>query len=93
MTLAKDMPRSSAAQPVLAMIGLGRMGANLVRRLARAGFPVCGYDVSPDARSLLAADRGVTVASELAAAVGALRAPRAGLIMQPARQITQQAKQ
>jgi 6-phosphogluconate dehydrogenase len=75
------------------MIGLGRMGANLVRRLARAGMPVCGYDVSADARSSLGTDRGVTVASDLAAAVGALRPPRAVWIMLPAGEITEQAIQ
>ncbi len=90
MTDTKNMPRASAAQPVLAMIGLGRMGANLVRRLVRAGFPVCGYDVSADARSSLAADRGATVVGDLAAAVGALRAPRAVWIMLPAGDITEQ---
>ena len=46
-----------AAPPVLAMIGLGRMGANLLRRLARAGFPVSGYDVSAAAGAALAEDR------------------------------------
>ncbi len=89
MTETKNTPRTNAAQPVLAMIGLGRMGANLVRRLVRAGFPVCGFDVSADARSALAADRGATVVSDLAAAVGALRSPRAVWIMLPAGDITE----
>ena len=91
MTAAKDMPSSSTAPPVLAMIGLGRMGANLLRRLARAGFPVCGYDVSADARSALAADPGITLATGLAAAVSGLSVPRAVWIMLPAGEITEQA--
>ena len=33
----------------LGMIGLGRMGANMVRRLMRAGHDCVGYDVSPTA--------------------------------------------
>ena len=37
MTDAKNMPAAHTSQPVLAMIGLGRMGANLLRRLGRAG--------------------------------------------------------
>jgi len=90
MTDTKDMPPTTTAQPVLAMIGLGRMGANLLRRLARAGFPVCGYDLSAEARSAVASDPGITVTSELAAAVRLLRAPRAVWIMLPAGAITEQ---
>ena len=33
----------------LGMVGLGRMGAGIVRRLLRAGHHCVGYDVSPDA--------------------------------------------
>jgi 6-phosphogluconate dehydrogenase len=90
VTGPKDMTTTSTTQPVLAMIGLGRMGANLLRRLARAGFPVCGYDLSADARSSLAADPGITVATDLAAAVRALRVPRAVWIMLPSGEITEQ---
>jgi 6-phosphogluconate dehydrogenase len=85
------MPTTNTTQPLLAMIGLGRMGANLLRRLARAGFPVCGYDLSADARSSVAADPGITVAGDLAAAVSALRVPRTVWIMLPAGEITEQA--
>jgi 6-phosphogluconate dehydrogenase len=84
---------NSSAPPVLAMIGLGRMGANLLRRLARAGFPVSGYDVSPAAGAVLAEERGVSVASSLEAAVDALRAPRAVWIMLPAGEITERTVQ
>jgi 6-phosphogluconate dehydrogenase len=87
---ASDMPNSSSTPPVLAMIGLGRMGANLLRRLARAGFPVSGYDVSAEARASLAAEQGISVASDLAAAVRALRAPRAVWVMLPAGEVTEQ---
>ncbi len=83
------MPNSSRT-PVLAMVGLGRMGANLLRRLARAGFPVCGYDVSAEARASLAAEQGITVVGDLAAAVRALRAPRAVWVMLPAGEVTEQ---
>ena len=88
---ATSMSTNSTTAPVLAMIGLGRMGANLLRRLARAGFPVCGYDVSAEARAAVAADQGMSVSSSLAAAVSALRAPRAVWIMLPAGEITEQA--
>src|ERR1700704_5543315 len=77
-------------QPALAMIGLGRMGANLLRRLARAGIAVCGYDVSAAARSSLAAGHVIPVATDLPSAVAALRVPRTVWIMLPAGEITEQ---
>ena len=40
----------------LGMIGLGRMGANLVRRLMRDGHHCVVYDVSPDAVTQLEAE-------------------------------------
>ena len=48
----------------LGMIGLGRMGANIVRRLMRDGHTCVVYDVSPDAVAALAAE-GATGASTL----------------------------
>jgi len=41
----------------LGMIGLGRMGANMVRRLARGGHECVVYDVQPDAVKRLVQDR------------------------------------
>ena len=38
----------------LGMIGLGRMGSNMVRRLTRAGHTCAVFDVSPDAVAALA---------------------------------------
>ncbi len=40
----------------LGMIGLGRMGANMVRRLMRAGHDCVGFDVSPEAVATLTGD-------------------------------------
>ena len=79
--------------PVLAMIGLGRMGGNMLRRLARAGHAVTGFDAAVAARSALAAEPGVSITSTLEAAIGALRAPRAVWIMLPAGPVTEQAEQ
>src|SRR5437899_3747307 len=67
----------------LAMIGLGRMGANMVRRLMTAGHECVVFDVSPDAVAALAAE-GAVGASSLEDLVGKL-APRRNLwIMVPA---------
>jgi 6-phosphogluconate dehydrogenase len=67
----------------LGMIGLGRMGANLVRRLMRDGHHCVVYDVNPDAIKALEAD-GAQGAQSLADFVGKLAKPRALWIMVPA---------
>jgi 6-phosphogluconate dehydrogenase len=67
----------------LGMIGLGRMGANLVRRLMRDGHHCVAYDVNPDAVKALAAE-GAVGASTLADFVAALERPRNIWIMVPA---------
>ena len=67
----------------LGMIGLGRMGANMVRRLRKAGHECVVYDVHADAVSALARE-GVTGASALPAFVKALARPRAVWLMVPA---------
>ncbi len=64
----------------LGMIGLGKMGANMVGRLRDAGHEVIGYDVNPGSRD-------VDTLEEL---VAALRAPRAVWVMVPAGEPTQQ---
>src|ERR1700691_3163788 len=67
----------------LGMIGLGRMGANLVRRLMRDGHRCVVYDVSADAVKGLEAD-GAVGSSSLEDFVGKLEKPRALWIMVPA---------
>jgi 6-phosphogluconate dehydrogenase len=67
----------------LGMIGLGRMGANLVRRLMRAGHDCVGYDVSADSVKRLESE-GATGASSIAEFCAALSKPRAAWIMVPA---------
>src|SRR5262245_50068280 len=67
----------------LGMIGLGRMGANMVRRLMRAGHDCVVYDVHPQAVAALAGEGAVGSAS-LADFVASLRRPRAVWLMVPA---------
>ncbi len=69
--------------PTLGMIGLGRMGSNMARRLARAGITSVVYDTHPDAVQA-AVGPGITGASSLADLVAKLPAPRAVWIMVPA---------
>jgi 6-phosphogluconate dehydrogenase len=67
----------------LGMIGLGRMGANLVRRLMRDGHRCVAYDRNLDAVKALA-DEGATGADDLAGFVAKLDKPRNIWIMVPA---------
>jgi 6-phosphogluconate dehydrogenase len=78
---------NAAPAPVpetLALVGLGRMGANMARRLARGGARVHGFDASADARAALADEPGVALHASLADAVAALPAPRTVWLMLPA---------
>jgi 6-phosphogluconate dehydrogenase len=67
----------------LGMIGLGRMGANMVQRLMRAGHECVVSDRDPDAVRALVAE-GATGAGNLDEFVAALAAPRAIWLMVPA---------
>jgi len=67
----------------LGMIGLGRMGANMVRRLAKGGHDCVVHDVDADAVSTLA-EEGFTGSTDLADFVSKLDAPRSIWIMIPA---------
>ena len=75
------MPTDTPMQ--LGMIGLGRMGANLSRRLMRDGHRVVAYDRNPDVVKSLAAE-GATGAESLADFVAKLDTPRNIWIMVPA---------
>ncbi|HET9369609.1 MAG TPA: decarboxylating 6-phosphogluconate dehydrogenase [Vicinamibacterales bacterium] len=67
----------------LGMIGLGRMGANMTRRLLHGGHAMVAYDLSADRVRELAAE-GATGATSVDDLIGKLQAPRAVWIMVPA---------
>ncbi|MBV8722449.1 MAG: decarboxylating 6-phosphogluconate dehydrogenase [Candidatus Eremiobacteraeota bacterium] len=67
----------------LGMIGLGRMGANMVRRLMRAGHTCVVYDRDANAVQAIAKD-GATGAASLQEFVSKLAPPRAAWLMVPA---------
>jgi len=73
----------------LGIVGLGRMGANMARRLMRDGHEIVAYDVNPDAVSELA-EEGAEGASSLADLASKLSAPRSVWVMVPAGDITEQ---
>jgi 6-phosphogluconate dehydrogenase len=72
----------------LGMVGLGRMGANMARRLMRDGHRLVVYDVNPDAVSELAGE-GAEGASSLEDLAAKLSAPRSVWVMVPAGEITE----
>ncbi len=74
----------------IGIIGLGRMGGNIARRLMRAGHRCVVYDVNAEARAELASS-GATASQSLEALAGALtERPRAVWVMLPAGRITEE---
>jgi 6-phosphogluconate dehydrogenase len=71
----------------IAMIGLGRMGANMAQRLMRGGHTVVGYDPADAARTALE-QKGAGTAASLGQLVAKLKAPRVLWLMVPAGAIT-----
>lgn len=72
----------------LGLVGLGRMGGNMARRLMLDGHEVVGFDPDPSARDELESHGG-TGKSSLSDLVAALDTPRTVWIMVPAGDITQ----
>jgi 6-phosphogluconate dehydrogenase len=73
----------------LGIVGLGRMGANMARRLMRDGHEIVAYDVNADAIAELQGE-GAVGASSLEDLAAKLSAPRSVWVMVPAGEITEQ---
>lgn len=73
----------------LAMIGLGKMGGNMVRRLRRGGIEVVGFDRAADVVAQLVKEDGMIAASTVDDAVIKLEAPRIVWLMLPSGEPTE----
>jgi 6-phosphogluconate dehydrogenase len=79
------MPTDKPMQ--LGMVGLGRMGAGIVRRLTRDGHRCVGFDVNADAVEAIESD-GIVGAASLEEFAAKLEKPRTAWVMVPAGEIT-----
>jgi 6-phosphogluconate dehydrogenase len=82
LRLKKDLKEEGMMQ--LGMVGLGRMGANMVKRLVANGHECTVFDMSPKVVQELAKEKGVTGSASLEDLVGKLAKPRAVWLMIPA---------
>jgi len=73
----------------LAIVGLGKMGGNMARRLRRGGIEVVGVDRSQAVVATLVAEAGVIAAASVADAVAKLQAPRVVWLMLPSGEPTE----
>jgi 6-phosphogluconate dehydrogenase len=74
----------------LAMIGLGKMGGNMVRRLCRGGIEVVGFDRASAVVAQLSKDESMIAADSVEDAVKKLSAPRVVWLMLPSGDPTEQ---
>ena len=73
----------------IAMVGLGKMGGNMVRRLRRGDIEVVGYARSSEVVAALAAEEGMISSSSVADAVAKLVSPRVVWLMLPSGEPTE----
>jgi 6-phosphogluconate dehydrogenase len=74
----------------LGLIGLGRMGANMARRLRKGGIDVHAWNRDAGVTGKLVAEIGLSAAASLEALVAGLKPPRVVWLMLPAGEVTQQ---
>lgn len=74
----------------LGLLGLGRMGANMARRLRGAGVGVVAWNRNASVTESLAKETGLVAVTDLAGLVGRLQSPRVVWMMLPAGEVTEQ---
>ena len=74
----------------LALLGLGRMGANMARRLRRRGIEVHAWNRDMDVTKKLAAETGLQASASVETLIAGLKPPRVVWLMLPAGEVTQQ---
>lgn len=74
----------------LALLGLGRMGANMARRWRRGGIELHAWNRDYDVANQLATETGLVAAPTLEALIAGLKAPRVLWLMLPAGAVTQE---
>ena len=76
-------------KPQIGIVGLGKMGGNMARRLARHGILVHAYDPIATTRETIAMEPDVTAVDSLNALIDSLSTPRVIWMMLPAGEITE----
>ena len=74
----------------IGLIGLGRMGGNMARRMARHGITVAGFSLDPAAAASFADEPRIRILGKLDALVATLPAPRIVWLMVPAGSATEE---
>jgi 6-phosphogluconate dehydrogenase len=74
----------------LGMVGLGKMGGNMVTRLLRGGHEVVVFDLDPELTRKVGSQEGARAVGSLSEMVGALQGPRVVWVMVPAGAATEQ---
>ncbi|MBZ0092585.1 MAG: decarboxylating 6-phosphogluconate dehydrogenase [Sulfuricellaceae bacterium] len=85
------MESRDVAMAEIAMVGLGRMGGNMARRLSRGGIRVAALNRSFEVTQKLAEETGLTACRDYAHLVAQLAAPRVIWLMLPAGNATEEA--
>ena len=86
---SREVDRKGEDPMQLGMIGVGRMGGNMVRRLISGGHQVIVYSARAESREKFAKETGATAASSLDDFVARLNPPRIAWIMVPAAVVDQ----